>query len=309
MAKHPLLRLLDAIEPWDLRVLTPPVFGWRFARAMTVADRDNSKRIRLDDREPEFLAAVFDAARWIAETWFRWRVEGVENVPAEGGTLMVGNHSGGLMVFDGLLSMLAVWDHYGPERVVHGMGHDALFWDPTMCKYAYKGGFIPAGHDGGEAAIRRGRIALVYPGSDYDSFRPFAERNKVVLAERTGFVKLALRTGAPIAPVVTAGAQEQYIVLTRGEPLANLVGLKQIMRSNVFPIALMVPWGIGVAYVPYLPLPAQITMRFLPPLSWPELGPEAAHDETVVKRCYDEVVATMQAAMDDLTRDRVPWLG
>ena len=75
------------------------------------------------------------------------------------------------------------------------------------------------------------------------------------------------------------------------------------------PIGFSIPWGFGPTYLPYIPLPTQITTAFLPPISWPDLGPEAAADPAVVRRCCDEVEAALQARLDALTLGRVPWLG
>jgi 1-acyl-sn-glycerol-3-phosphate acyltransferase len=152
-------------------------------------------------------------------------------------------------------------------------------------------------------------MAIVYPGSDYDSFRPFSERDHVSFVGRTGFMELALRAQVPILPVATAGAQEQYVVLTRGEKLAELLDLKRRIRSNVAPLGFSVPWGFGPTILPYFPLPTQITTAFLPPMSWPDLGPEAADDPVILRRCGDEVEAALQARLDSLTLGRVPWLG
>jgi hypothetical protein len=51
------------------------------------------------------------------------------------------------------------------------------------------------------------------------------------------------------------------------------------------------------------------TLAFGDPIAWPELGPEAADDDAVVARCRDEVQAAMQGILDDLYRDRAPFLG
>ncbi len=56
--------------------------------------------------------------------------------------------------------------------------------------------------------------------------------------------------------------------------------------------------------MPYLPLPAQTTQVFLPPLSWPELPVDAADDPAIVDRCYREVEIAMQAEMTRLYRGR-----
>jgi len=247
--------------------------------------------------------------RWLARHWFRHRVTGLANVPREGPALLVGNHNGGIMVVDALLAYLSIWDDQGPARRIYGLGHDLIHWDPTVRRYAERFGALRAGHVGGRRALAAGHLVLVYPGSDFDAGRPWRDRNRIVLGGRKGFVRLALAAGVPVVPVVTAGAHETFVVLTRGQRLARWTGLDRRVRANAVPLALSVPWGIAPAWLPYVPLPAQVTQTFLPPLRWDLLGPAAARDEAVVDRCYREIEAAMQAALTDLTADRVPWLG
>ena len=59
-------------------------------------------------RDPELLSLVFDLLRPIARTYFRWDVRGLENVPATGPVLLVGNHNGGLETTEAYLTMLAI---------------------------------------------------------------------------------------------------------------------------------------------------------------------------------------------------------
>ena len=61
---------------------------------------------------------------------------------------------------------------------------------------------------------------------------------------------------------------------------------------------LALPWGVTSGFVPYLPLPAQITITFGAPLCWTERGPEAADDPATLDRLYDTVVGRMQATLD-----------
>ena len=120
-------------------------------------------------------------------------------------------------------------------------------------------------------------------------------------------MKLALREQVPIVPVVTAGAHEQFIVLTRGDRLARLLHPHAWGRTEVLPIILAIPWGITLGFVPYLPLPAQVTMAFGTPIRRPELGPSAADDQAALERCYGDVESAMQQMLDRLTEGR-RWL-
>jgi hypothetical protein len=72
---------------------------------------------------------------------------------------------------------------------------------------------------------------------------------------------------------------------------------------------LALPWGLTSGFLPYLPLPAQTTLVFGPPLSCPELGPEHAEDPAILDRCDRQVVDRMQATLDRITAGRRAFLG
>lgn len=288
-------------------LLSPPRLVIRFARFALRRAVGKAGRIPADDihaRDPDLLLLIGDIYRWLGKHYFRLRIEGVEHVPAHGPVLLVGNHSGGFLPSEGFFTEIALFDHFGFDRAVYALAHDFLFEDPLLARYAGRLGLLRAGHESARHALAAGACVLVYPGSDLDTFRPFKDRNKVVLGGRKGFLRLALRERVPIVPVVTAGNHEQMIVLARGDRLARLLRTHRWARTEVLPIALAVPWGLTSGFVPYLPLPAQTTLAFLPPMSWPELGPDAADDGAVLDRCYREVEAAMQQTMDRLTRGR-----
>jgi len=90
------------------------------------------------------------------------------------------------------------------------------------------------------------------------------------------------------------------VVVARGRRLASALGLDRI-RINVFPI-LLGPMGLTSILTPPLPLPAAVTVEFLPALRWgDEHRGEAGHD--VVAACYDEITRAMQSAMDRLSAE------
>lgn len=297
------------IDPTDFLRLNPLEAVrtlWRFQK-----DR-RGERLPEDDpgvRDPEFVGVLLDICRALGTYYLRYQVRGIDNVPAEGPALLVGSHNGGIVTLDSLLTLVAVWDRFGPARAVHPLAHDILFSNELTRKYARRLGVLRAGHEGARRAFALGQMALVYPGSEIDSFRPFSQRGRIELAGRKGFLRLALRSGVPIIPVVSAGTHEQFVVLSRGDALVELLGLKRHLRIAAFPLVLALPWGLTSGYFPYLPLPAQTTVAFGPALRWPHLRPEHADDEAVLERCYQEVVGAMQVQLDELMVDRVPILG
>ncbi len=156
-------------------------------------------------------------------------------------------------------------------------------------------------------ALESGAALLVYPGGDYEVYRPFWERNRVDFDHRKGFLRLALEQNVPLVPVVSIGGQETALFLSRGERLARLLALDRVFRLKVLPLSVAVPWGLNIGdLLGHIPLPAKITIETLPPIDLrAEFGPEPDLDEA-----YDRVVRVMQDALDALAADRrLPILG
>ena len=293
-------------------LLSPPRLVARFTRFALARAAGRAGRVHADDleaRDPELVTLLLDFWRAFGTRYFRARCEGIENVPAQGPVLLVGNHNGALLPSDSFFTALAIRERYGPERRMYALAHDFLFEDPILRSYAQRLGMLRAGHDGAHRALAAGHCVLVYPGSDLDAFRTFRDRSKIVLGGRKGFLKLALRERAPIVPVVSVGTHEQLVVLARGERLARLTHAHSWARSEVLPIVFSLPWGITSGFVPYLPLPAQTTVAFGEPIRWPDLGSERADDPDVLARCYAEVESRMQAILDRLSAGRRFLLG
>jgi hypothetical protein len=119
-----------------------------------------------------------------------------------------------------------------------------------------------------------------------------------VFSGHTGFVRLALRTGVPVVPVVAYGSHHAAVVLSRGERIARALGLHRL-RIKVFPIHLG-PFGVTSILTPPLPMPAAVTVEFMVPVDWSALGPDGADDEAVVGACYKEITSARQATLDRL---------
>ena len=174
-----------------------------------------------------------------------------------------------------------------------------------------RAGAVDATPDAAEGVLRSGGILIDYPGGDYEVFRPWWDRNRIDFGGRTGVVRLALRLQVPVVPAVSVGAHETVVVLARGERVATVLGLDRMFRikgdaPRVRPTLRVRPGGI-----PTLPLPAKITVELCEPIDWSRrYGPEAADDDVVVRRCYDELTSTMQTALDRLASERrFPVLG
>jgi 1-acyl-sn-glycerol-3-phosphate acyltransferase len=214
----------------------------------------------------------------------------------------VGNHNAAVMTPDSFLLAAALYRRSGLRDLPFGLGHEVAICLPGVHQLIVPLGAVRASHDNAARLFARGHKVLVYPGGDYDSMRPFRHRNRIVFGGRRGYIRLALRCGVPIVPVVAAGAHSTFIVLDDMRWFARWSGLGRLFRVEVWPLALSIPWGL--TWTPllfFVPFPSRIRVEVLDPIRFDRTGPGAAADETYVAACACRVEQTMQHCLDRLT--------
>lgn len=254
----------------------------------------------LDDRDPDYVREKLPLLWLLSSIWFRSEVRNLGNIPEDRAVLLVGNHSGGNMTPDTMIFQLAFSTYFGVERRFHQLAHNVLLASPYG-QLVRKFGTVSASHEHAHQALSEGAALLVYPGGDWEVHRPSWEANKVDLAGRKGFVRLALDAGVPIVPVVSVGGQETALFLGQFGNLARALRLDRSMRLKVLPLSIAVPWGLNVGdFLGHLPLPAKITIEVLPAIELrQEFGEDPDHQEV-----YDHVVRVMQDSLDALAAER-----
>jgi len=256
----------------------------------------------LDGWDPEYIERTLPLLRRLFGIYFRGEVRGLENIPSNGPSLLVGNHSGGLLIADSFVFAMEFYARFGPQRRFHQLAHNLAAQMPMPTSGLLRRyGVVVASHENARAAFGRGAPVLVYPGGDHETFRPSWESDQIEFGGRRGFVKLALSEGVPIVPIVSIGGQETALFLIRGERLARLLGIDRLLRIKVLPISVGPPLGVNVLDLPgRLPLPAKITVEVRPPIDLRErFGPEPDPD-----RAYEEVTGEMQRVLDRLSEER-----
>jgi len=254
----------------------------------------------LDDRDPDYVRENL-AIAWLAATlWYRAEVRNMGNVPEEGPVLLVGNHTGGNMSPEVIVLPLAFSTFFGVERPFYQLAHNLVLASP-LGPLLRRYGSMAASHEHAQQALDAGAAVLVFPGGDWEVHRPSWEGNKIDLAGRKGFIKLALNANVPIVPVVTIGGQETALFLSRGAWLAKLTGADRYLRLKVLPISLSLPWILNIGdLLGHLPLPAKITIEVGQPIDLREqFGPDPDVDEV-----YDHVTRLMQETLDGLAAER-----
>ena len=232
------------------------------------------------------------ALRPIAQKWFRVEVRGAENIPTEGGALVVSNHSGTIPV-DGLMTMVSVHDHTG--RHLRPLGADLVFRMPVVSEIARKSGATLACNEDAERMLRGGELVGVWPEGFKGIGKPYSERYRLQRFGRGGFVSAAMRTGVPIVPCSVVGAEEIYPLVGNMPALARLLGVPYIPVTPFFPW--LGPLGM-------IPLPSKWLIEFGEPIRTDSYDEGAADDPMLVFNVTDQVLETIQQTLYTLLMQR-----
>ncbi|NJM19597.1 MAG: acyltransferase family protein [Richelia sp. RM2_1_2] len=263
----------------------------------------------LEKRDPKFIELFMPIWEWFYRYYFRVETDGWENIPLDDKVLIVGSHNGGMATPDMVMMMYDWFRRFGTERLAYGLMHPYA-WEvsPALGDLGQKVGAIVAHPKTANAAFNKGASVLVYPGGQYDLFRPYNQRYNINFAGNKGFIKLALRQEVPIIPAISVGAHETLIVLGDFYELMkqlNNFGLPWLYQLDpgVFPIYLGLPWGLAIGPLPNIPFPVQIHTRICQPIVFEKYGKDAAKNRDYVDACYNLVCTKMQQELDMLARE------
>ncbi len=142
-----------------------------------------------------------------------------------------------------------------------------------------------ATEENGVRLLNQEELVAVYPEGYKGVGKLFKDRYRLARFGRGGFVRMALKTGAPMIPVSVVGAEETYISLYRSSTLAKLTGFPY------FPISPTFPW---FGLLGFVPLPTKWYIDIGEPIPMSEYGPEAADDIVLVSQLTDQVRNVVQ---------------
>jgi 1-acyl-sn-glycerol-3-phosphate acyltransferase len=234
--------------------------------------------------------------------WFRVEVEGIENVPAEGGALIVSNHSGALPP-DATMIMQSIRNEHPVPRPLYMLGENWFKGYPGVGMLANKIGLVAAHPANAQRLLAdEGRLVLVFPEGQKATRKLFWQRYRLRRFGRGGFVKTALRAGVPIVPVAVIGAEEAMPIFAHVPLMQRLTGLIYFPVNHAFP-------HLGVAAGLFF-MPAKFKIRFLEPIRFDRYGPDDADDIELVQSLAEGVRERIQREVDDLISARTSvWFG
>ncbi len=262
--------------------------------------RNRSEEVDDFGFDPVYEQRVLPFLDFLYERYFRIECHGVENIPADGRCLIVGNHSG-TIPYDGAMLKVAVRKEHPKQREVRWLAEDFIFHFPFLGALSNRIGAVRACQENAERLLRQEALVAVFPEGIKGIGKLFKERYKLQRFGRGGFIKLALRTNTPVVPVAVVGAEETHPMLLRIHALSDALGLPYIPVTPTFPW--LGPLGL-------LPAPTKWKIVFGKVQSFAGYGSEAADDEILVGHLAEQVRGTIQEMLDrTVSERRSVWFG
>lgn len=259
---------------------------------------------QVDDwgRSERVFKLVEPALNFYYRYWFRVEQEGVEHVPADGGALLVSNHSGALPP-DAPMIMQAIRNEHPSPRPLYMLGENWFKGYPGVGMLANKIGLVPANAANAQRLLRdEGRAVLVFPEGLKGTRKLYWQRYKLRRFGRGGFIRTALRAGVPVVPVAVVGAEEAMPIFAHVPLLERLTGLIYFPINHAFP---HLGLAAGLMY-----MPAKFKIRFLEPIHFDGYGPQDADDLELVQRLAEDVRERIQKEVNRLVAERNSiWFG
>lgn len=208
------------------------------------------------------ITAFFTFLGFFYRRYFRVKSFGIENVPARGRAMLVGNHSGGIPVDGGMVLASLMLDHE-PPRLGHGMVEKFVADVPFLSYWWDRVGQFTGLPEHALGLLERDRVLVVFP-EGVRGVGKLAQDGYELERFGTGFLRLALKTRTPVVPFAFVGGVEA---------MPTVGHLERVAR------ALRVPYIPITPYLLPLPLPLRCVIVYGAPMRFPGDGSET--DEVI----------------------------
>ena len=236
----------------------------------------------------------------VYRNWFRAEWEGLENIPTEGGALMVANHAGAIpsdapVIVHGVETEL--------DRPVYGLADQFFKGAPVVGTLWARNGGVVAHPDNAYRLLReQQQLVLVFPEGNKGPAKTYSERYRLRRFGRGGFVEIAMRAGVPIVPIAVVGAEESMPILWKSNRLAKMLNVPYVpVTANMLALG---PLGLAGYF------PAKFKIRVLPPVHFDVLPNQERYSRSRVMEESERIRKMVQEALYDMLRTRKSvWFG
>ena len=226
----------------------------------------------------------------VYRNWFRAEWEGLENIPTDGGALLVGNH-GGALPADAPVIIHGIEEELG--RPVYGLAEHLFKALPVVGTLWSRVGGVAAHPDNAYRLLREQRqLVLVFPEGTKGTGKNYSERYQLRRFGRGGFVEIAMRAGVPIVPIAF-----------------KIPALGKALGLPYFPITynhlLLGPLLGSVVY-----FPSKFRLRVLEPVRYDVPADQARYSKSRVMEEAENIRVRLQDTLYDMLRVRKSvWFG
>lgn len=231
--------------------------------------------------------------RYLYEEYFEVQTIGIENIPANGRAILVGNHSGVLPI-DALMLYIALLNKHPNPRRIRFLVHHWLLSAPFVGDLIKGSGGVPADYKTAKELLEKDEIVFFYPEGSRGTGKPFNMRYRLDNFD-PGFIKAAIETQSPIIQITTVGGDEIFPLLGNFRSIARLMG------APYWPITPTYPW------LPFsvscMPLPVKLLIKIEKP-SLLDYPPERCHDRHLRKDLARSFQYGIQRNLNKLLRLR-----
>jgi len=232
--------------------------------------------------------------------WFRAEWDGLDQIPANGGALLVANHAGAIpsdapVIMHGIETEL--------HRPVYGLADYFFRKAPVVGTLWSRAGGVAAHPDNAYRLLReQQQLVLVFPEGTKGPSKTYNERYRLRRFGRGGFVEIAMRAGVPVIPIAVVGAEESMPIVMRLPSVAKALGIPYLpLTANMLALG---PLGL-VGY-----FPAKFKLRVLDPVHFDVEPDRERYSRSRIMDESEAIREKIQSALYEMLRDRRSvWFG
>ena len=235
-----------------------------------------------------FFRKVFAKFWPFYKHYFKVRIFGGENVPAQGAFVATSNHSGQIAL-DGVLISTAFFSDIPTPRILRPMVERFVYKTPFLGAWIASMGGILGDRSNCHTILSQDEAVLVFP----EGVRGIAKNTAQFYQLEPftlGFYRMALETGADILPIAVVGAEEFYPYVFQAQWVANKLGLPCLpLTPNL------------------IPLPSPVDIYIGKPISLPkDISVDAS--DPVIREQVEKIQQQIQTMVNEGLAKRRPFL-
>ena len=256
-----------------LKLIRPSFYLKKFSPLLLACKGIETDEFGMDET---FEKNVRPLLKLLYEKYWRISVTGLDNVPPEGGGIVVANHAP-VLSLDGMMIRYSITSEVRPDA--RWLTENELFYIPYVGTLAQRVGAVRASQENATTLLDKGGLIITFPEGIQGISKTFRERYTLKRFGRGGYIKLAIRHCVPIIPAAIVGPQDSFPILWKTSVGARQLSLPFIPVTPTFP--LLGPLGL-------IPLPLKWKIIFGSPVTF-DYPKNAKPDQATINKLNNTI--------------------